>query len=131
MAKVPEFTGSAAVFLREVDEYKKKVLQKKYDVVLEFLKKLSKNDNMTYLCQFTNIPASFFERDMERKKKVVIEYCSIFNTRFGTNFRQKDISETPDTYVKYFLSKILKLIDYRLISRKNYDGDRYYKIVKN
>jgi hypothetical protein len=141
----PVFNGKETTtqFLRRVEEFNLKIKLEKYNLILEFVNTLVKGNSLVdykgyaSLTDFKNVPASKLTLD----NKCSINECAANLARelgideldlVRITAREGDImaitkEDDSEPHTIVFLSKILSLIEYSLIS-KDIDGEIYYSI---
>jgi molecular chaperone GrpE (heat shock protein) len=120
-AKTPLYTPdiSLAEYQRRLEDYRISIDQNKYDVILNFINDLlDLEDNVKYK-NLRNIRLNI--SNLENKKEHITDTVLKYQEELENTF---NITVNPDKknikYALYILSKILKVLDYKMIKMKEY-----------
>ena len=126
----PKYDGKESInkYMRKVEEYRLKLLEDKYSLILEFINDLMQapeQDRLKSLSDFTNISEDIILRDLKHNRQILRKYGNLIIEKLNVKFdvdEETNSDEIEDYYIFYFLSKVLSSIDYRLV--KNTFGEK-------
>lgn len=136
MSKPPEYDGkeSFSQYMRKFNEYMVSLEKDKYDIILEFINEWISPLKLKFkkLTDFKNMEVDKLIKDEKHCHKLLRKYTKIFSEKFKVNTSIDEETESDDIkthYIIYFATKILKLINFSLVSKVIKDSTYYY--IKN
>lgn len=125
-------------YIRRVNEYKIKLNQDKYDLVLKFINDILQlgNDDqykLKSLRDFRRVKELELLKNHTHNKKMVNKYQKKFKKKLAVQVRTFDLDDSDKEedndsgYIINVMRRVLAAIQFRLISR-SYNSGRYYSI---
>lgn len=135
--EIPIYDGKESVnkYIKRVERFKNKILEDKYNIILEFVNSWLKTE-YTSLSDFKNIHECVLLKNSKHNRLIVRKYCDIFKNKFEMDLSinlETDSDEINDKYIIYLLIKMLNVIGYSLTKRSlqlNYGNKIAYTIKK-
>lgn len=132
---IPKYDGKESItkYMRRVETFKLKLVEDKYNLLLDFINEflgLIDNNRLKSLTDFKNMSETRLLKDPRNNRKVLRKYSDDIINRLQVKFNVEDDTdsdEIKDKYILYFLSKSLVSINYSLTYRK-YKDEVYYTI---
>jgi len=127
--QVPVFDGKESVnkYAKRVERYTNKMVEDKYDVILEFINAWVGFD-YTSLSDFKNVQELLLLKNPKNNRTLVRKYSDIFQNKFEVDLSvglETDSDEINDRYIIYLLIKMLSIIGYTLAKRESYNKISY------
>lgn len=132
--KVPVFDGkSDAKFMRDVENFRKKLINEKYAMILEFINEWLKLNEvkLTSLTQFKNMKETDILSDGHHNRVVLRKYVELFEKKFNISLSidsNTDSDEINDNYILYVLTRVLRSIGYSL-NKYPKNNNIFYTII--
>lgn len=118
---VPQFKSGESVtsYLRRVEQFKLKVIQDKYNLLLEFVNEWLKNEEkFSSLIEFVKMPESKLLHDLKHNRDILRKYSDEIINKLNPKFDIDDETasdEIDDSYIIHFFSRACAAIDYKLV----------------
>jgi len=123
--------GSINQYIKRVEAFKNKLIEDKYDVILEFIN-LWLGMEYTSLTELKNTYEYNLLKNPKHNRSVVRKYSDIFQNRFEIDLSvglETDSDEINDKYIIYLLMKMLGTIGYCL-TKRNFGNKVAYTVKK-
>lgn len=131
--EIPTYDGKESInkYIRKVERYKNRILEEKYNIILEFFN-VWIGTEYNALTDFKNISENILFSNAKNNRSIVRKYSDIFQNRFSVDLSvgiETDSDEINDRYIIYLAMKMLGTIEYSLI-KKEIRGKYAYTIKK-
>ena len=121
-------------YIRNVEKYKLDQDAKKYNIVLNFINELlnlKDDDKLKSLREFRKIKEDNLCKNKSHNFEIIKKYCKEFKSKLELTIKLNKKDEEDDDknsgYVISVIERVLRSINYKLISMK-YSSGRYYTI---
>lgn len=131
--KVPKMKSGEHInsYIRRVEEYRLSLNKEKYDILLKLINEWIDKEYKS-LSEFKNIKSSKLVKNLKHNRDILRKYSPKLTKHFKSKFsveEDTDSDDITDNYIIYVVSKLLGVIDYKLISKKV--GDiAFYSIIQ-
>ena len=132
---VPKYDGTESItkYMRRVEEFKIKLVEDRYKLLLDFVNdwlQLMDNSRLKSLTHLKNMSETDLLKNPTNNRKVLRKYSNEIIKKLDIKFNVEDDTdsdEIKDKYIIYFLSRALASINYTLGFKKSKD-DIYYTV---
>lgn len=129
----PIYDGKESIpsYTRRIEAYKASIKFEKYDIILDFINEwLNQEKKLTSLSDFKNVSEKLLLKDPKHNRDLLRKHSNNLIKNFNVNSSIEDDTDSDDindSYIIYFVTKILNYFGYSMIA-KIMNETKYYTI---